>query len=62
MKCIMHRISKIFVSSVLHKRKVSSDFIVNLNLDIANICKSITFHFIDNSKLSMNFLYEENLH
>ena len=54
----MYGINKIFVSSVLNTHKVSSDIISKLNLDIFNICKSKCFHFIDNNKISMNFLYK----
>ena len=58
----MHGINKIFVSSVLNTHKVSSDLIAQLNLDISNICKRNRFHFIENSNISMNFLYKDGLH
>ena len=59
----MHRINKIFVSSVLNTPKVSSDLIAKLNLHISNICKIINrFHFIDNNNIPINFLYKYRLH
>ena len=58
----MHGINKIFLSSVVNSHKVSSDLIARLNLDISDIRKSNRFHFIDNSNISMNFLYKDGLH
>ena len=58
----MHGINKIFLSSVLNLFKISGDSIKKLNLDISNISKSNRFHFIDNSNISMNFLYKDGLH
>ena len=58
----MHGINKIFLSSVLYLFKISGDSIKKLNLDISNISKSNRFHFIDNSNISMNFLYKDGLH
>ena len=58
----MHGISKIFLSSVLNSLKISGDSITKLNLDISNISKSNRFHFIDNSNISMNFLYKDGIH
>ena len=59
--CKTHGISKIFVSSVLHTHEVSSIILAKLNLDIANICKSNSFHFIDKNNVSMNLLYNHGL-
>ena len=61
-RCKMHGIKKIFVSCVLNTHKVPSDIIAKLNLDISNTCRSNRFHFIDNSNISMNFLYKDGLH
>ena len=61
-RCKMHGINKIFLSSVLNLFKISGDSIKKLNLDISNISKSNRFHFIDNSNISMNFLYKDGLH
>ena len=61
-RCKMHGINKIFVSSVVNTHKVSSDLIAQLNLDISNFCKRNRFHFIENSNISMNFLYKDGLH
>ena len=36
--------------------------VAKLNLDIANICKSNSFHFIDNNNTSINFLYKDGLY
>ena len=36
--------------------------VAKLNLDIANICKSNSFHFINNNNISINFLYKDGLH
>ena len=58
----MHGINKIFLSSVLSSLKISGDSITKLNLDISNISKSKRFHFIDNSNISMNFLYKDGIH
>ena len=58
----MHGINKIFLSSVLNSLKISGDSITKLNLDISNISKSNRFHFIDNSNISMNFLYKDGIH
>ena len=58
----MHGINKKFLSSVLNLFKISGDSIKKLNLDISNISKSNRFHFIDNSNISMNFLYKDGLH
>ena len=58
----MHGINKIFLSSVLNSLKISGDSITKLNLEISNISKSNRFHFIDNSNISMNFLYKDGLH
>ena len=58
----MHGINKIFLSSVLSSLKISGDSITKLNLDISNISKSNRFHFIDNSNISMNFLYKDGIH
>ena len=60
-RCKIHGINKIFVSSVLTTHEVSSDLMAKLNLDISNICKSNRFHFIDNSNISMNFLYKTHI-
>ena len=57
----MHGINKIFLSSVVNSHKVSSDLIAKLNLEISDIRKSNRFHFIDNSNISMNFLYKDGL-
>ena len=61
-RCKMHGIKKIFVSCVLNTHKVPSDIIAKLNLDISNTCRGNRFHFIDNSNISMNFLYTDGLH
>ena len=58
----MHGINKIFLSSVLNSLKISGDSITKLNLEISNISKSNRFHFIDNSNISMNFLYKDGIH
>ena len=58
----MHGMSKIFVSSDLNTREVSSNMVVKLNLDIENMCKNNSFHFIDNNNIPMNFLYKDGLH
>ena len=47
---------------VVNTHKVPSDLIAKLNLDISNICKCNRFHFIDNSKMSLNFLYKDGSH
>ena len=55
-RCKTHIICKIFVSSVLHTGKVSSDMVAKLNLDIDNIVKSNSFHFVDNNNVSINYI------
>ena len=58
-RCKMHGMNKIFV---LNTGKVSSYLVTKLNLDIVNICKSNSFHFIVNNNISINFLYKDVLH
>ena len=61
-RCKTYGINKVFVSKILHTLNASSDIFSKLNLDIENVYKSNSFHFIGNNNISMIFLLRDCLH
>ena len=61
-KCRNYGIKQIFVSGLVVTRRLSVEFLEDLQKKLVSVCNNIQVHFIDNRNISGCYLFEDGLH
>ena len=61
-KCRNYGIKHIFVSGLVVTRRLSVEFLEDLQQKLVSVCNDIQVHFIDNRNISGCYLFKDGLH
>ena len=64
-KCMLHGVSKVFVSAIARNKRIPESLLEEVNEKISLMCKNISFIFVDNSNvsnISNIHLFDDGLH
>ena len=61
-KCMLHGVSKVFVSAIVRNKRIPESLLEEVNEKISFMCKNNNFIFVDNSNISNIHLFDDDLH
>ena len=61
-KCMLHGVSKVFVSTIVRNKRIPESLLEEVNEKISFMCKNNNFIFVDNSNISSIHLFDDDFH
>ena len=61
-KCRNFGVKYIFISGLVYTKRIITEFLEDVHLKLANVCKEMQVYFIDNRNITGFYLFRDGLH
>ena len=61
-KCRNFSVKYIFISGLVYTKRIITEFLEDVHLKLANVCKEMQVYFVDNRNITGFYLFRDGLH